>query len=169
MHPIRLVFLALVLAAPLAVQAQREKLPPEDLAIVEKQWPDAKKTSTGLRYIIIKEGEGDFAKPGDELSVLYHGSLLSGKTFDERKNPADPFVFRLGRAQVIQGWDQGLQLMKRGAKMLLIVPPEMGYGTRGRLPVIPRNSTLVFEIELIDIKPEILPPSALPPPDNKKK
>jgi FKBP-type peptidyl-prolyl cis-trans isomerase len=157
---------ALVLAAPLALHAQREKLPPEDVEVVEKQWPQAKKTSTGLRYVILKEGLGDFAKPGDLLSVNYRGFLLDGTTFDENKDPINPFTFRLGRAQVIQGWDQGLQLLKAGGKMVLIVPSELAYGTRGRPPVIPHNATLVFEIELIDIKPESSP---LPPPPDQKK
>jgi len=170
MYLTRLLLLALLLAAPVALRAQLEKLPPEDLELVQKQWPQAKKISTGLRYVILKEGEGEAAQPGDLLSVLYRGALLSGKIFDESEDPDHPFMVRLGRGLVIQGWDQGLQLMKRGGKMLLIVPAELGYGTRGSPPTIPRNATLVFEIDLLDIKrAEPLSPVLAPPADKKKK
>jgi len=140
-----------LLALPLA-RAQREKLPPEDRDFVEKNWPEAKKTSTGIRYIVIREGEGEAAKPGDRVSVLYVGRLLQGKVFDQTEDKEHPFVFRVKREQVIEGWDQILQLMKKGEKRLVIIPPELAYGTRGSPPKIPRNSTLVFEMELLDIK-----------------
>jgi FKBP-type peptidyl-prolyl cis-trans isomerase len=144
--------LSAVLAAPVVVHAQREKLPPEDLEIVEKTWPDAKRTSTGIRTLVLKPGEGELAKPGDLVSVLYKGQLLDGKVFDETKDASKPFTFRLGRGQVIDGWEQGLQLMRPGEKRLLIIPFELGYGTRGDPPKIPRRATLVFEVELVDIK-----------------
>jgi FKBP-type peptidyl-prolyl cis-trans isomerase len=145
-------FFCLCVAATLFApksHAQREKLPPEDLEFVEKTWPEAKKTNTGIRYIILREGEGDMPKPGDKVNVLYVGRLLNGKVFDEAKDPAQPFTFRIRREMVIEGWDQVLQLMKRGEKRLVVIPPEMGYGTRGQPPKIGRNATLVFEIELM--------------------
>lgn len=156
---------------PVDAKAQREKLPPEDLEIVQKRWPEAKKTSTGLRYVIIREGEGEKAKPGDLIKVLYRGMLLNGQVFDEAQDPQQPFTFRLGRGNVIEGWDQGLQLMKRGTKMVLIVPYELGYGTRGNPPKIGRRATLIFEIEMIEIMRDAAP-SALPStatPERKKK
>ena len=134
------------------LRAQREKLPPEDLEFVEKNWPGAKKTSTGIRYIIQQEGQGDMPKPGDRVFVNYVGRLLAGKIFDQNENKDDPFKFRIRRDEVIEGWDQVLQLMKRGEKCLVIIPPELAYGTRGQPPKIPRGSTLVFEIELLDFK-----------------
>ena len=137
-----------MLATP-ALRAQREKLPPDDLAEVEKNWPAAKKTTTGIRYVIMKEGEGPLPVPGDKVNVLYVGRLLNGKVFDQATDPAQPFTFRIRRDMVIEGWDQVLQLMKRGEKRLVIVPPELGYGTRGQPPKIGRNATLVFEIELL--------------------
>lgn len=142
--------LALV-AAP-ALRAQREKLPAEDLEFVEKNWPEAKKTSTGIRYLIMREGQGDMPKPGDKVSVLYIGRLLNGTVFDQNQNREDPFSFRVRREMVIEGWEQVLQLMKRGEKRLVIIPPELAYGTRGQPPKIPRKATLVFEIELLDFK-----------------
>ena len=129
--------------------AQREKLPPRDLAFVEKTWPEAKKTNTGIRYIVLKQGEGPMPKPGDKVNVTYVGRLLDGKVFDQATDPEKPFTFRIRREQVIEGWDQVLQLMKKGEKRLVIIPPEMAYGTRGQPPKIGRNATLVFEIELL--------------------
>lgn len=139
----------LLLGLPVA-QAQREKLPPEDLEFVEKTWPEAKKTNTGIRYIILREGKGESPKPGDKVQVLYVGRLLGGAIFDQATDPAKPFVFRVRREMVIEGWEQTLQLMKRGEKRLVIIPPELAYGTRGQPPKIPRRATLVFEIELLD-------------------
>jgi len=162
--------LGIAAVAPLC--AQRERLPAEDLAIVEQRWPTAKKTSTGLRYIITKEGTGECAAPGDLVSVCFRGCLLNGKVFDEMPRPgrSEPFTFRLGREQVIEGWDQGLQLLRLGGKMTLIVPYELGYGTRGNLPTIPGRATLVFEIELVKIEAAKPLPSQLPPvPDPRAK
>ena len=140
---------AAVVASP-ALQAQREKLPPADLEFVEKTWPSAKKTTTGIRYIIMREGQGaETPKPGDKVNVLYVGRLLDGKVFDQATEPDKPFTFRVRRESVIEGWDQVLQLMKRGEKRLVIIPPELAYGTRGQPPKIGRNATLVFEIELL--------------------
>jgi FKBP-type peptidyl-prolyl cis-trans isomerase len=147
---VRLLFafgLVAILASP-ALRAQREKLPPADLDYVEKTWPEAKKTNTGIRYIVLREGEGPSPKPGDKVNVLYVGRLLNGNVFDQATDPEKPFSFRVRRDMVIEGWDQILQLMKRGEKRLVIIPPELAYGTRGQPPKIGRNATLVFEIEL---------------------
>lgn len=149
------ILLALLLglsAAPL--QAQREKLPMEDLEIVEKKWPEAKRTFTGLRYIILKPGDtaGPMPEKGMEVSVLYKGMLLDGTVFDQSPDADHPLTLRLGRGNLIEGWEQALQKMHKGEKWLLIVPPEMAYGARGKPPTIKRNATLVFEMELIDFK-----------------
>jgi hypothetical protein len=147
-HLLLLPALLLAAAAP-SLHAQREKLSAEDLVFVEKTWPQARKTTTGLRYVVLREGEGPSPKPGDKVNVLYVGRLLNGKVFDEAKDPAQPFTFRVKRDMVIEGWDQVLQLMRKGEKRLVIIPPEMAYGTRGQPPKIGRNATLVFEIELL--------------------
>ncbi len=143
-----------LMALPALVHAQREKLSPDDLDFVEKTWPKAKKTNTGMRYQIEREGSGAPPRPGDNVSVLYSGRLLSGKVFDENFDAKHPFTFRLGRGVVIQGWDQVLQLMRPGEKRLVIVPAELAYGTRGQAPQIPRDATLVFEIELLSVDRE---------------
>lgn len=131
--------------------AQREKLPPADLEYVEKTWPEAKKTTTGIRYIILREGTGEKPKAGDKVNVLYVGRLLDGKVFDQATEADKPFTFRIRREMVIEGWDQILPLMKQGEKRLVIIPPELAYGTRGQPPKIGRNATLVFEMELLSV------------------
>lgn len=153
LHLVALVLLACA-AAPL--HAQREKLPMEDVEIVEQRWPDARKTSTGLRYVIVKPGDtkGPMPTPGMKVSVAYKGMLLSGKVFDENTEK-DPLKIRLARGDLIDGWEEALQKMHKGEKWLLIVPPEMGYGARGRPPSIGRNATLVFEMELLDFGPDL--------------
>ncbi len=138
---------------PLALQAQREKLPPEDLEWVEQNFPNAKKSNTGIRYDILESGSGNTAKPGDMVSVLYVGRLLNGQTFDQVSDREKPFRFRLGRGHVIQGWDQILQLMRPGDKWVVIIPSELAYGSRGT-GRIPRDATLVFMMELLAAGPE---------------
>ncbi len=138
--------------APL--HAQREKLPPEDLEFVEKKWPNAKRTYTGLRYIVLHEADknGPSPIPGMLVSVHYKGMLLDGTVFDQSPDAAHPLKTRLGRGELIDGWEEALQKMHKGEKWLLIVPPEMAYGARGKPPSIPRRATLVFEMELVDFE-----------------
>lgn len=138
-------------AAPL--HAQREKLPMEDVEFVEKKWPTAKRTFTGLRYVILKPGDvsGPMPEKGNEVSVHYKGMLLDGTVFDQSQ-PGQPLTMRIGRGNLIEGWEQALQRMHKGEKWILIVPPEMAYGARGKPPTIKRNATLVFEMELVDFK-----------------
>ncbi len=145
-------YVALLALGVVPLQAQRERLSPEDRDIVEKRWPKAKRTFTSLRYIILKAGDanGESPEPGMIVKALYKGSLLNGKVFDENQNPEKPLVVRLGRGNLIEGWEQALQMMHRGEKWLLIVPSELAYGVLGRLPDIPHDSTLVFELELLD-------------------
>jgi len=148
----RLAFLLLALLGLAPLHAQREKLPMEDLEIVEKKWPEAKRTYTGLRYIILKPGDvaGPSPEKGMEVSVLYKGMLIDGTVFDQSPNENSPLKMRLGRGGLIEGWEQAIQKMHKGEKWLLIIPPEMAYGARGRPPSIKRNATLVFEMELVD-------------------
>jgi FKBP-type peptidyl-prolyl cis-trans isomerase len=148
----RLAFLLLALLGLVPLHAQREKLPMEDLEIVEKKWPEAKRTYTGLRYIILKPGDaaGPSPEKGMEVSVLYKGMLIDGTVFDQSPNENSPLKMRLGRGGLIEGWEQAIQKMHKGEKWLLIIPPEMAYGARGRPPTIKRNATLVFEMELVD-------------------
>ncbi len=153
----RSVFLAAAVAGLVfcdSARAQRERLTPEDLETVEHTWPNAKKTSTGIRYVVLKEGRGRLAGSGDYISVLYRGRLLDGTPFDAQLDPAHAFRFRLDRGFVIRGWDQILQQMRVGEKRVVIIPADLAYGARGSPPKIPRDAVLVFDVELIKDEPE---------------
>uniref|UniRef100_A0A7C4LZI9 Peptidyl-prolyl cis-trans isomerase n=1 Tax=candidate division CPR3 bacterium TaxID=2268181 RepID=A0A7C4LZI9_UNCC3 len=111
------------------------------------------KSGQDLKIETIKEGTGDrITKEGDMISVHYTGTLLDGTKFDSSLDRNQPFSFDLGMSQVIKGWDIGLIGMKIGEKRKLIIPPSMGYGNMAVGDKIPENSTLIFEVELIEIK-----------------
>jgi FKBP-type peptidyl-prolyl cis-trans isomerase len=97
-------------------------------------------------------GKGAEAKAGDSVKVHYVGTLTDGKEFDSSKKHNQPFEFELGAGRVIKGWDVGVAGMKVGGKRKLTIPPTLGYGARGAPPVIPPNSTLLFEVELLEVK-----------------
>lgn len=109
-------------------------------------------TDSGLVIEEIECGDGEEAQKGDTLEVHYEGRLEDGTKFDASRDHGSTFEFQVGAGQVIQGWDEGLIGMKIGGKRKLTIPPELGYGAAGAPPAIPPNSTLVFEIELVDIK-----------------
>jgi len=99
----------------------------------------------------LAHGAGDGAKDGDTLVVHYTGTLTDGKQFDSSRGRSH-FEVTLGQRRVIAGWEQGLQGMKKGETRKLTIPPELGYGARGAGGVIPPNATLVFEVELLEIR-----------------
>lgn len=120
--------------------------------LIKKKWPKAIKTSSGLKYVVMKAGKGDKPKAGNIVIAHYVGTLLNGKKFDSSVDRGMPLQFTVGVGQVIDGWDEALLDMKKGEKRTLIIPPDLGYKAAGSPPVIPPNSTLVFEVELLDIK-----------------
>lgn len=109
-------------------------------------------TRSGLRYTEIKIGEGTEAKAGNTVEVHYVGRLEDGTRFDASENPEHPFTFRIGIDDVIQGWHEGITGMKVGGKRRLVVPPELGYGKQGAGQVVPPNATLIFEVELVQVR-----------------
>ncbi|MBT3320656.1 MAG: FKBP-type peptidyl-prolyl cis-trans isomerase [Anaerolineae bacterium] len=110
------------------------------------------KTESGLEYTEKKAGTGKQAEAGKTVSVHYEGKLPDGKVFDSSFQRGTPIEFQLGVGQVIQGWDEGIALMKVGGEATLTIPPELGYGERGAGGVIPPNATLIFKVELVDVK-----------------
>lgn len=107
--------------------------------------------ASGLYYIEIKAGKGNNASNGKKVSVHYTGKLLDGTVFDSSVNRGEPFVFPLGEGRVIKGWDEGIALMKKGGKALLLIPSYLAYGERS-VGNIPAHSPLLFEVELIDME-----------------
>jgi FKBP-type peptidyl-prolyl cis-trans isomerase len=110
------------------------------------------KTPTGLRYQDLAEGQGAAAAAGKAVTVHYTGWLPNGEKFDSSRDRDEPFGFTLGAGQVIAGWDEGVAGMKIGGKRKLVIPPDLGYGTAGAPPDIPPGATLVFEVELLNVR-----------------
>ena len=110
------------------------------------------KTESGLRYKMIQKGNGKKAENGKTVSVHYSGQLENGKVFDSSYTRKKPIEFPLGRGNVIEGWDEGIALLQVGDKARFVIPSHLGYGSRGAGGVIPPNATLIFDVELMDVK-----------------
>ncbi len=137
-----------------AVAKQAEALKAQAAAFegwVLKTYPGAKRTESGLWYLVKEEGNGALAKKGAKVAVHYSGMLDNGSVFDNSYQRGEPIEFTLGIGQVIPGWDEGIALMREGAKYTLIIPSNLGYGARGAGGVIPPNATLIFDTELMKV------------------
>lgn len=127
------------------LRAEREKINKE----IDNRYPGAITTPSGLRYVVSKPGTGTLSPVmGQTVTVHYQGTLLNGKVFDSSIQRGTPAQFAIG--QVIEGWNEALVTMKKGEKRTLIIPPELGYGVHGYPGIIPPNSTLIFDVELLD-------------------
>lgn len=133
--------------------ADKQKNKGKDFLAAFAKEKDVVTTESGLAYKVLSEGKGDFPKETDEVKVHYHGTLIDGTVFDSSKERGEPVTFPLNR--VIKGWTEGVQKVKEGGKIKLVIPPELAYGDQGAPPKIAGGSTLVFEVELLSIvKPE---------------
>ncbi|MHB9096225.1 MAG: FKBP-type peptidyl-prolyl cis-trans isomerase [Syntrophales bacterium] len=132
--------------------AQGEKLAAEAKAFVEKAAKEkgAVKTASGLIYLAQKEGSGSSPAASDKVKVHYSGALVNGVVFDSSYKRGQPAEFAL--SSVIKCWTEGLQMMKPGGKARLVCPPEIAYGDRGAGGLIPPKATLVFDVELLEVK-----------------
>jgi len=118
-----------------------------------KSEDDVISTASGLQYKVLAEGSGHLAKDGDTVSVHYTGTLIDGLKFDSSVDKNQPLTVVLSDGQLIQGWIEMLRLMKKGSKVKVWIPSNLGYGEMGKPPFIAGNSLLVFDMELLDIKP----------------
>ncbi|MCC6186713.1 MAG: FKBP-type peptidyl-prolyl cis-trans isomerase [Chitinophagaceae bacterium] len=116
----------------------------------------AQKTASGLYYVVTKPGTGALPAAGQTVKVMYTGKLMDGKMFDSNIDPqfqhTEPLEFPLGKGNVIPGWDEGIALLNKGAKGTLYVPSTLAYGAQSPSPLIPANSILIFDVELLDFK-----------------
>jgi peptidylprolyl isomerase len=134
--------------APAAAGSSKEtKLPGAEIGNAKIE-----KTASGLQYADLVVGKGSPPEKGQTVTVHYTGWLTDGKKFDSSVDRGQPFDFPLGQGQVIKGWDEGVAGMRMGGKRKLIIPPDLGYGSHGAGGVIPPGATLVFDVELLDVK-----------------
>ncbi|WP_052732555.1 FKBP-type peptidyl-prolyl cis-trans isomerase [Hymenobacter terrenus] len=142
---------AKMLATP-AVQAQLKK---DDAILqdyIKKNNLTVQKTPSGIYYQVLKPGTGAKPTPGQTVSVNYNGTLLSGKLFDSSEKTGKPIDFPIGQGAVIPGWDEGIALLNKGSKAILLIPSSLAYGSRGAGADIPADSPLRFEVELVDVQ-----------------
>lgn len=128
---------------PTSPQQNREQLMASEQTVT---------TASGLQYVDIVEGTGASPSKGQTVVVHYTGTLEDGKKFDSSRDRGQPFSFKIGVGQVIKGWDEGVMTMKVGGQRKLTIPADLAYGSRGAGGVIPPNATLVFDVELLDVK-----------------
>jgi len=124
----------------------------EDAMLIARQYGTASRLPSGLLFVRRVAGTGELARVGQEVIVHYDGRLLDGRRFDSSYESGVPLTFRVGAGQVIPGWDEVFQLMRKGEKRTLIIPHWLAYGVNGRPPKIPPRATLVFEVEVLDIR-----------------
>ncbi len=135
-----------------AKEEEKYQLLRDSIAQVKKLYPDLKVSKTGLMYKVLQEGSGETPKKGSLIKAHYTGKFLDGRVFDSSVARGEPFMFPVGKGQVIRGWDEALSQMKKGEKRLLVLAPHLAYGESGAGGVIPPNATLIFEVELVDFE-----------------
>ncbi len=139
---------------PAAIAIDRMPQPPlSSRAIALSVHKDSKTITTpsGLKYTVLKSGNGAVPKKGQTVFVHYTGTLTNGKKFDSSRDRGQPFSFQLGEGRVIPGWDEALSTMKVGERRKLTIPPNLAYGAAGAGGTIPPNATLIFDVELLKI------------------
>lgn len=136
-----------------AAKAEREaEAARKQEQLIEELSKGFEKTESGLRYKKLHNGDGAAAEKGKTVSVHYKGMLPDGTVFDSSYKRNEPIEFPVGMGHVIQGWDEGIQLLQVGDKARFVIPSDLGYGERGAGGVIPPNATLIFEVELVGVK-----------------
>ncbi len=153
MKKILIILLVLILFVVIIIWSQNNKINKDMDSIIDNNDEQVSQIENNeLKVEILNEGQGQAAKNGDNVFVHYIGTLEDGTKFDSSLDRGVPFVFDLGAGQVIKGWDLGVLGMKIGEKRKLIIPSILAYGENGIPGAIPPNATLIFEVELLEIK-----------------
>ncbi|HEY9053558.1 MAG TPA: peptidylprolyl isomerase [Rectinemataceae bacterium] len=135
-------------AAYAALKAASAAKRQESVAIIAQKWPDAVADADGIYQKVIRKGVGEPPAKGNLVSVIYKGMLLDGTVFDQSALSGGPFKFTIGSGEIIEGWEKVVSTMRKGEKRLVVIPPELAYGSSGIGGVIPADAYLVFELEL---------------------
>jgi peptidylprolyl isomerase len=138
-------------AAYAALKATSASKAEDNKKIIASKWPDAVADENGIYQKVLRNGVGDVPAKGSTVSVIYKGMLLDGTVFDQSALAGGPLKFKVGSGEIIEGWDKVVSTMHKGEKRLVVIPPELAYGSAGIGGVIPADAYLVFEMELVSI------------------
>lgn len=155
----KLLALAVLLTLTGSTFAQKKapaKTSPKNAPAEKKELNVEYTTASGLKYKITEKGSGTRAVPGSTVAVHYTGTLTNGTKFDSSRDRGQPFSFKLGQGSVIKGWDEGIAMLNVGDKAIFTIPPTLGYGSAD-MGSIPANSTLIFDVELMEVKEPVKP------------
>ena len=152
-------------AAQVKELQEKNKKAGDDYLVKNKEKKGVVLTPSGLQYEVVKKGNGEKVKEGDQVKVHYTGTFVDGKPFDDSRKRGEPAVF--GVDQVIPGWSEALKLMDVGSRYKLAIPSALAYGEQGAPPVIEPNSVLLFDVELISIEKKEAAPAAAPVSEKK--
>jgi FKBP-type peptidyl-prolyl cis-trans isomerase len=129
-------------------------LPPGDLEVVEARMPGAETLEGGIRFLVTREGEGPFIASGNRVEAIYTGTLLDGTIFNQKTGRFHTYWFTVGAQprQIIRGWEQVMPRMRKGGRYTVAIPSEFAYRDRGRPGQVPPYATVIFEIEILEVR-----------------
>lgn len=140
------------MSAAMRAAMSTPQLSTQDARFIAENYPAAHTNPSGLRYLVLTPGAGETARPGQRVITHYTGTFLNGEKFDSSRDRNEPFALALGVDRVIAGWTEALGAMRKGERRLLIIPWWLAYGEKGKGEAIPPRSTLVFDVEILDIQ-----------------
>lgn len=146
--------LALVASSVASLSAWADLMPAKDAAEVDLQLPTARKLDGGIRFVVRKAGAGPLITKGDRVTALYAGRFIDGKIFNQKRSLHHSFTFEVGATprQIVLGWERALLLMQAGGSYIIALPPACAYADKGRSGQVPPNTTILFDIDIIEVE-----------------